>query len=73
MKAQIAHSIDGNKELLAGLETAKSEAATIQKLAKEGVSLLRKAEKETKVSQVEARQLAEEKTTMAAENKKSGE
>lgn len=73
MKAQIAHSMDGNKELLAGLETAKSEAATIQKLAKEGVSLLRKAEKEKKVAQVEAHRLAEEKTTMAVENEKGGE
>lgn len=65
--------MDGNKELVAGLETMKSEAATVRKLAKEGVSLLRKAKKEKKVSQVEARQLVEEKTTMAAENEKVGE
>lgn len=65
--------MDGNKELLAGLETVKSEAATVRKLAKEGVSLLRKAEKEKKVSQAEARRLAEEKMTMKAENEKAGE
>lgn len=65
--------MDGNKELLDGLETVKSEAATVRKLAKEGVSLLRKAEKEKKVSQAEARRLAEEKMTMEAENEKTGE
>lgn len=62
--------MDGNKELLAGLEMTKREATTVQKLAKEGVGLLRKVEKEKKVSQAEARRLAEEKTTMAAKNEK---
>lgn len=65
--------MDGNKELLVGLETVKSEAATVRKLDKEGVSLLRKAEKKKKVSQAEARRLAKEKTTMVAENEKAGE
>ena len=49
--------MDGNKELLAGLEMTKREATTVQKLAKEGVGLLRKVEKEKKVSQAEARRL----------------
>lgn len=65
--------MDGNKELLVGLETMKSEAAIVRKLDKEGVCLLRKAEKKKKVSQAEARRLAKEKTAMVAENEKAGE
>lgn len=65
--------MDGNKELLVGLETVKSEAATVRKFNKEGVSLLRKAEKKKKVSQAEARRLAKEKTTMVAENEEARE
>lgn len=42
--------MNGNKELLTGLKMSKSETATIRKLAKEGVGLLRKAKKEKKVS-----------------------
>lgn len=65
--------MDGNKELLVGLEIVKSEAATVRKLDKEGISLLRKTEKKKKVSQAETRRLAKEKTTMVAENEKAGE
>lgn len=65
--------MDENEELLAGLEMTKSEVATVQKLAKEGVGLLRKVEKEKKVSRAQARQLAKEKTTMTAENEKAKE
>lgn len=51
MRAYIAHNIDGNEELLADLEKAKSEVAAAQKLAEECISQLRKAEKENETSQ----------------------
>ncbi|RVW36949.1 hypothetical protein CK203_094933 [Vitis vinifera] len=46
MRAYVAHNMDENEDLLANLETAKSEAAATQKLAEEGVGLLKKAEEE---------------------------
>ena len=42
MKAYVAQNVDGNKDLFANLETAKSEVVVAQKLAKESVGLLRK-------------------------------
>ena len=42
MRAYVAHNMDSNEDLLDNLETAKSEAATAQVLAEEGVDLLRK-------------------------------
>ena len=42
MRAYVAHNMDSNEDLLDNLETAKSEAATVQVLAEEGVDLLRK-------------------------------
>ena len=44
MKAYVAHNMDGNEDLLASLETTKSEVAAAQKLAEEGVGLLKKIE-----------------------------
>lgn len=46
MRAYVAHNINENEDLLANLEKAKSEVAVAQKLVEEGVSLLRKVEKE---------------------------
>lgn len=71
MKTYITHNMEGNKELLANLEMAKSEATAAQKLAKEGVCMLRKANEEKEMSQVEARRLVEEKATMVAKNEKT--
>ena len=42
IRAYVAHNMDGNENLLTSLEMTKSESATARKLAKEGVSLLRK-------------------------------
>ena len=42
MRAYVAHNMDSNEDLLDNLEMAKSEAATVQVLAEEGVDLLRK-------------------------------
>ena len=70
MRAYVAHNVDENEDLLANLEIVKSETVAAQELAKEGVGLLRKAEKEKNVSQVKACQLVEEKTIMAAEKEK---
>ena len=46
MKAYIAHNMNENEELQVGLETTRSEVIVAQKLAKEGVYLLRKAKEE---------------------------
>lgn len=66
MRAYIAHNIDGNEELLADSEKAKSEVVAAHKLAEECISQLRKAKKENETSQAEALDLAEEKKVMAA-------
>ena len=50
MKAYVAHNMDGNEDLLASLKTTKSEAAAAQKLAEEGVGLLKKIEEEKETS-----------------------
>ena len=50
MRAYVAHNVDENEDFLANLKTTKSEVVTAQELAKEGVSLLRKAEKEKEAS-----------------------
>lgn len=71
MKTYITHNMDENKELLADLEMTRSEVVAAQKLAKEGVCLLRKANEEKEMSQVEARRLVEEKVTMVAKNEKT--
>lgn len=73
MRTYIAHNMDENKDLLSNLETTNSEATIAQKLAEEGVSLLRKAEEENKISQVEALQLAKEKKALVVDNKKTEE
>lgn len=73
MRTYIAHNMDENKDLLSNLETTNSEATIAQKLAEEGVSLLRKAEEENKISQVEALQLAKEKKALVVDNKKAEE
>lgn len=65
--------MDGNKELLVDLEMVRNEAAAGQNLAKEGVCLLRKANEEKEMSQVEAHRLVEEKATMVAKNEKTKE
>ena len=49
MKAYVTHNMDENEDLLASLEMTKSKAIAAQKLAKEGVGMLRKAEEEKKV------------------------
>ncbi|KAL6334873.1 hypothetical protein AAG906_023678 [Vitis piasezkii] len=48
MRAYVTHNMDENEDLLASLETTKSKAVAAQKLAKEGVGMLRKAEEEKK-------------------------
>ena len=50
MRAYVAHNVDENEDFLANLKTTKSEVVAAQELAKEGVSLLRKAEKEKEAS-----------------------
>ena len=70
MRAYVAHNMDGNEDFLASLEMTKSEVTVARKLAEEGVSLLKKAEKENEVVQAEGRQLAEKKEAMAADKKK---
>ena len=65
--------MDGNKDLFASLDTAKSKVATGWKLAKEGTSLLRKIEEEKEAVQAETHRLVEEKNIMAANKKKDKE
>ena len=65
--------MDGNKDLLASLDTAKSKVAAGWKLAKEGTSLLRKIEEEKEAVQAETHRLVEEKNIMAANKKKDKE
>lgn len=45
IRAYVAHNMDGNKDLLASLETTKNKVATAWKLD-EGVGLLKKVEEE---------------------------
>lgn len=71
MRAQVAHKVDENEDLVSNLEMAKSKASTAQELAKESVGLLRKTEEEKEASQVEAHRLVEENVAMAAEKEKS--
>lgn len=59
--AYVAHNMDENEDLLASLETAKSDVVVARKLVKERTSLLRKIKEEKEAVQVEARRLAEEK------------
>lgn len=70
MRAYVVHNMNENEDLIASLETTKSESAVTQKLAKEGVGLLRKAKEKKEASQAEAYQLNEEKTVMADDKKK---
>lgn len=72
-RAYVAHNMDGNKDLFASLDTAKSKVATGWKLAKEGTSLLRKIEEEKEAVQAETHRLVEEKNIMAANKKKDKE
>ena len=67
MRAYVVHNVDGNEDLLANLETAKSEAIAAQELVEEGVSLLKKAEEGNETSQAEAHRLAKEKAAMVVE------
>ena len=73
MRTYIAHSMDGNGELLVSLEMTKSEVDVARKLAEEGAYLLRKVDEENETYQAEACQLAEEKATMAIEKEKTKE
>lgn len=50
MRAYAAHNMDKNEDLLTSLETVKSESVVARKLAKEGVSLLRKVGEENEAS-----------------------
>lgn len=70
MRAYIAHNMDNSEDLRTRLETAESEVTAARKLTKKRVGLLRRAEKEKKIAQVEARWLAEEKEAMKASKKK---
>ena len=70
MRPYFAHNMDGNENLLASLETTKSEAIVAQKLVKEEIGLLRKTEEENETVQTEARQLVEKKETMVVDKKK---
>ena len=54
MRAYVAQNVDGNEDLFANLEMAKSEVIAAHVLAEEGVGMLRKAEKKNEVSQAEA-------------------
>lgn len=65
--------MDRNEDLLANLETRKSEVVAAQALAEESLDLLRKTKEEKKKSQVEACCLAEEKMAMMAEKEKTEE
>ena len=70
MRPYFAHNMDGNEDLLASLETIKSEAVVAQKLVKEEIGILRKAEEEKETVQTEACQLVEKKETMVVDKKK---
>lgn len=61
MRAYIAHNMDDSEELQARLEATEGEKVAAQKLADEGVGLLRKAEEGKEVAEAEARQLAKER------------
>lgn len=50
MKIYIAHNIDGNEDLLASLEIAKSKVVVAHKLVEESVCLLKKGEKKNETS-----------------------
>lgn len=50
MMAYLAHNVDRNEDLITNLETTKNEAAATQKLAEEGVDLLRKAKEKKEAS-----------------------
>ena len=68
--AYITHNMNKNEELLVGLKMARGEAVATQKLAEDGVCLLRKVEEEKKASQAEACCLAKEKVVITAEKEK---
>ena len=65
--------MDENEELIANLETTRSEATTAQKLAEQGAYLLRKVEEEKKTFQTKTCRLVEEKATTVAEKEKTEE
>ena len=73
MRAYISHNMDENEELIANLETTRSEATIAQKLAKQGAYLLRKVEREKKAFQAKTCQLVEENATMVAKKEKTEE
>lgn len=50
MRAYIANNIDKNEDLLASLDMEKNEATATQKLAEEGVGLLKKVKDEEEAS-----------------------
>ena len=70
MRAYIAHNMEGNKDLRARLESAKSEVVATWKLDKEEVELLRRVEEGKETTEAEARQLAKEKEAIEAGKKK---
>ena len=73
MRAYIAHDMGGNEELCTRLEVVEGEAVVAQKLADEGVGLLRNVEKGNEVAEVESRRLDEERGVMKASKKKAEE
>ncbi|KAL6323299.1 hypothetical protein AAG906_029306 [Vitis piasezkii] len=73
MRAYIAHDMGGNEELRTRLEVVEGEAVVAQKLADEGVGLLRNVEKGNEVAEVESRRLDEERGVMEASKKKAEE
>ena len=73
MRAYIAHDMGDNEELRTRLEVVEGEAVVAQKLADEGVGLLRNVEKGNEVAEVESRRLDEERGVMEASKKKAEE
>lgn len=65
--------MDMNEDLLANLETTKSEVIAIQEFAEENVGLLRKTKEEKEKSKVETHRLDEEYVAMVAEKEKTEE
>lgn len=65
--------MDMNEDLLANLETTKSEAIAAQEFTQESVDLLRKTKEEKEKSQAETHRLDEEKVAMVVEKEKTKE
>lgn len=70
MRAYIAHNMDGREELRAGLEAVDGELTVAQKVADEGVRLLKKTEEVKEAVEVRAHQLAKERDGMETDKRK---